>query len=751
MNFFKSSSTGDSSLMDKITSISSQYFSYITSISSQIFTFYLQYIQPIIKNIILYCYYFINNILQHSYTKNYILIPIYNYKYYILLTLSLLFIIYFIYKQTQYYLKNRKEFLQKEILRKKQRITTLYELIVNERQYVEFLELLFYDYYLPIEKGIDTYQQELDEKLLSSINNTTATATTNTVNKDVSSNKNVNNNIKKNKEEEEPKEVSEQEEQKEKQKKKRNIINFSKIHRDKKDKIFIPNELENIFLLNKEFLKSLECEILGMHQKDQFLTTIYRNSIYFISTIFSKLSNNLNNNLNGSDNNNLKDDKKNNRKVVVIDSNIKEIKEDNNKQLNNNKPTIPTLNLAMKESINNNNINNNDGGNNSTPSTPSSTVSTPNNNLNNNNIENFGYKLIQVRENCNILNCFKKYMYLFQMYGFYISKFNECRQSITNCNELKNLLKIGKSLKKSSNLDLISILVMIPQRLPRYIMFLKNLQKFTNLNDLQFKEIEFTIKEIEKITFKVNSFVKEVQMKNKLIQIRNECILKFPNLESFIKLNKFPEIILPYRKVINNFKLIVNYDEEITNMEIYITNDVIFLLISRNLKLKNENNNENTSYLGSLLSSRKKNNNLQNTLQQNTQEMNELYFGDLQNFLIYTINQNKTLQQKTTLQNNLQNNLQQNEFILELNQIKYLTKEMIENPKKINKIFHLKKEENSNNLKDLLEKLQQKNRNGANEIITENVNGIWSNSKLLTLLVPNTKMMSEVSLIDNDD
>ena len=91
---------------------------------------------------------------------------------------------------------------------------------------------------------------------------------------------------------------------------------------------------------------------------------------------------------------------------------------------------------------------------------------------------------------------------------------------------------------------------MVPQRLPRYVLLLKQLGKCTNLNDPQFKEIENTVKELEKITFKVNSFVRDYQNQLLVITLKDTLCDLIPSFKSIET-----DFVQPTRRSVGSYKL----------------------------------------------------------------------------------------------------------------------------------------------------------------------------------------------------
>ncbi|KAG2394139.1 hypothetical protein C9374_003903 [Naegleria lovaniensis] len=581
--------------------------------------------------------------------------------------------------------KERASENEKRETMRKQRLATLYEILVSERQYCEYLKVLYEQYYLPLEKGETSYQLEITRSTSTHTSTVKTTTTTSSLNHH-SNNHNSNNNnhpsgsttmsttttttttttASSNGTKTKYMDSQEEEEgQESKTTAERSIIDFKSIHTLKDSTmVLIPPELENIYKLNQELLKCLESEILGWHAKDRFLYNVYRYSMNVIGSLFNKSTNNASSSSNGSHSGS-----GNIHGVNTSNGSLSSLLLTSSSSYSESIPTSRPLPIPPGTR---------------SPARHIRTGSSSSGDLMTNNgaVENFGYDLKQVREDCNIAEkCFNKFMHAFTMYAFYISKFNQCRM---NVNELSNQypefqtnLRLAKTqLKPANSLDLASLSVMIPQRLPRYVLLMKQLAKCTNLNESphQFKEIEQCVKELEKITFKVNAFVKEYQSQMLVVNLQEELNKKVPLFKQEQQDGLIPYVVQPYRKVIGSFKvtpLVINSGSDndgsaspssnsglltprtgsssvtsIPSMEIHVLNDVLIVVASKTktiLKPKNEVDSSAVGNFLKLLTPRKKDKHVISSPSDiarneivDTRHVYEIYYCDNHNVSLHT-------------------------------------------------------------------------------------------------------------------
>ena len=678
---------------------------------------------------------------------------------------------------------------KREIMRK-QRLTTLYEILVSERQYCEYLKVLYEQYYLPLEKGDTSCQLEITR----TVKNAT-TVTTSVTNGGVSSSGSLTSNSNHASDVDD----SKQQQQVETVEKttKRSIIDFKSIHTLKDSSmILIPPEIENIYKLNQDFLKCLESEILGWHAKDRFLYNVYRYSMNMIGSLFSK-SNTASNPSTGTAINN---NGNSNASLSGLASSSS----------SDNIPSPTSRPLPIPPGVR-------------SPARHVRTGSSSGDLLNGGSIENFGYDLKQVREDCNISEkCFNKFMPAFMIYAFYISKFNQCRM---NVNELSNQypefqtnLRLAKThLKPANSLDLASLSVMIPQRLPRYVLLLKQLAKCTNLNELphQFKEIEQCVKELEKITFKVNAFVKEYHSRMLVVNLQEEINKKVPLFKQEQQDGLIPCLVQPYRKVIYSFKvtpLVISSGgsgsdndgsaspisnsglltprsgsssvTSIPSMEIHVLNDVLIVIASKTktiLKTKNEVDSSAVGTFLKLLSPKRKDRHqmppdIARNETVDSRNVFEIYYCENHNVSLHTSQKASTTNAAVATTNTTTFNTRphnstssgrsssasdssdngdtnhSNTLILELSKCKYYsfvsksqTKKEEQHSRQLTKIIHLDKTEEMTQLfMQCFEKLE---RPKTVFTLAEDDEGetLISNSKLLTLLTPENLVLTALN------
>ena len=609
-------------------------------------------------------------VLSHPTTIQYIYNPLLTYKYALLGTLAVVAVSFQLYRLVVVQLEKRRENYKKEEQRKKTRLNTLYEILVSERQFYEYIKFLYEQYYLPIERGDSSCQLEYQTLVpplkLDAIKKDDGELNVNAP--------------------------------------RRNIIDFSKIYEEKDPScVLIPHEIENIFLLSGSLLRSLESEILGWHETDRVFYNIYRYSMAVIGNIFKG------------------------KEEVDLDKT-------DSPSSTNSSPSTP---LTPK------------GGNTAVNAAPSDGKS----------IENFGYLLRSVRENCNIVEkCLKPHMDAFVIYGFYVSKFNDCRININEMaskNEsFKNNLKLARTLKGCNSLDLASLSVMVPQRLPRIILFLKQLAKCTHLNDVQFKEIEQAIKEAERITFKVNAFVKDYQSRMQVVNLRSHLVSMVPHFGTVQDDETLPQLVQSHRRVVGSFK-VTPLVEQVSNqsgsqsarlasttsvptIEIHVFNDILIVYSSMTKYVKPKvaettNSGNSGGFFGGLLTPRKKVDSKHHAVSMSTTDIlttaniHEIYYADIADVNVYSPAGGGG-----------------NILILEMSKCKCFSSKN-DQCKQLTKMFHLnKKEESAQLFADCFEKHEEKSRSKKEFTLTETEAGdLLSNYKLLTLLVPDNLLLTQ--------
>eukprot|EP01133_Synstelium_polycarpum_P011983 gene11983-13990_t len=128
---------------------------------------------------------------------------------------------------------------------------------------------------------------------------------------------------------------------------------------------------------------------------------------------------------------------------------------------------------------------------------------------------------------------FKKMTEFLKVYTNYVNNYNTSFQTITECMENDKFVKLiehNRTLEKCMGLDLSAFLIMPIQRLPRYVMLLQDLFKFTSETHPDYENLSIALKKMKDVAEYVNERKREAENLNQVLTIQKSLTGRFENL-----------------------------------------------------------------------------------------------------------------------------------------------------------------------------------------------------------------------------
>lgn len=160
--------------------------------------------------------------------------------------------------------------------------------------------------------------------------------------------------------------------------------------------------------------------------------------------------------------------------------------------------------------------------------------------------------LKDLQKNSNISNVILKYVDYFKMYTIYTNGYDKCLKSLSEFRSNKDfslfMEDVRKNLQERGNLDLMSYLIMPVQRIPRYVLLLRELKKNTPTEHQHYEELQEAIEKVQRIASHINESRREMENMSALLRLREtihglpEHLVLFEPHRHLIKEAKMREI-----------------------------------------------------------------------------------------------------------------------------------------------------------------------------------------------------------------
>ncbi|GAM24874.1 hypothetical protein SAMD00019534_080490 [Acytostelium subglobosum LB1] len=122
----------------------------------------------------------------------------------------------------------------------------------------------------------------------------------------------------------------------------------------------------------------------------------------------------------------------------------------------------------------------------------------------------------------------------FKVYTIYVNNYNAAITCITECRaqneKFVKLLETNRASEKCMGLDLASLLIMPIQRIPRYVMLLQDLVKFTNESHADYENLSVALKKMKDVAEYVNEKKREAENLIQVLKIQNNLVGMTENL-----------------------------------------------------------------------------------------------------------------------------------------------------------------------------------------------------------------------------
>lgn len=160
--------------------------------------------------------------------------------------------------------------------------------------------------------------------------------------------------------------------------------------------------------------------------------------------------------------------------------------------------------------------------------------------------------LPDLQEDPNVSAVILKYADYFKMYTHYMNGYDKCLKSLSKLRSNKKFSKfmdgVRKKLQEKGNLDLMSYLIMPVQRIPRYVLLLRELKKNTPEEHQHYEELGEAIEKVQEIASHINESKRKVENMSTLLRIQEKIhglsdhLILFKQGRSFIKEGKMIEM-----------------------------------------------------------------------------------------------------------------------------------------------------------------------------------------------------------------
>lgn len=176
-----------------------------------------------------------------------------------------------------------------------------------------------------------------------------------------------------------------------------------------------------------------------------------------------------------------------------------------------------------------------------------------------------------------ISDIFAKYYQYFKLYFEFVNNF-EASDSLLNRLLRRNTRLIKqqeKILQMTRKLDFPSLLIMPVQKVPRYVLLLKEYQKNTKTDHPDYKAVKETIENMESISSHINSSKRDSEQRAKAIQMNESRLIGYNR-----------ELLKPGRDLIDELELQLITPNDISKIVAIMWSDVIMLCKPKDGKKK---------------------------------------------------------------------------------------------------------------------------------------------------------------------
>ncbi|EFA77564.1 pleckstrin domain-containing protein [Heterostelium album PN500] len=208
-------------------------------------------------------------------------------------------------------------------------------------------------------------------------------------------------------------------------------------------------------------------------------------------------------------------------------------------------------------------------------------------------IKNVNYNLLTQMENRfkegskqQLGEIFKRTTDYLKVYTNYVNNYNASIAAINECKEnekFAKLLEQNRIAEKCMGLDLSAFLIMPIQRLPRYVLLLQDLVKFTSDDHPDYDNLSVALKKMKDVAEYVNEKKREAENLNQVLNIQHSLVGKFDNLAE------------PHRRYVRKGPLAC-LEEKSKIYFFFLFNDILLKTENKNLakQLSQSKNSRNT-------------------------------------------------------------------------------------------------------------------------------------------------------------
>jgi len=140
-----------------------------------------------------------------------------------------------------------------------------------------------------------------------------------------------------------------------------------------------------------------------------------------------------------------------------------------------------------------------------------------------------------------------KYGDFFKLYKRYLNGYTACLTAFsdlrTNQKFQSFLSTVKQNLAKEGTLDLMSYMIMPVQRVPRYVLLLKELNKYTSPSHSEWQAIENALLKIKDVTADINEAKRQMEHMTRLMEVQSRIQ------------GDFGTLVVPHRRLIREGKL----------------------------------------------------------------------------------------------------------------------------------------------------------------------------------------------------
>jgi len=141
-------------------------------------------------------------------------------------------------------------------------------------------------------------------------------------------------------------------------------------------------------------------------------------------------------------------------------------------------------------------------------------------------------------------SCFLKYADYLKIYTEYINHYGEVIQTLSDLRKNKKFTNFLRSARKTTNMEITGFLIQPVQRIPRYVLLLKELKKYTWPEHEEYDALVKALLKAQEIATHVNERKRQIENMSKTLEVQSKIT------------GDFDSLIKPGRKMIREDKLI---------------------------------------------------------------------------------------------------------------------------------------------------------------------------------------------------